>query len=385
LAEVAQAGSARAPESRTDYDAFLSYTDLDAGTGRAILKGLHQIGRRVGQLRALRVFCDGTDRAVNPDLRAKSIEALDGSRFLIVLLSPQSAASPRVDNELRHWLAGRGREGLMLVLAGGQLAWDAERGRFDPERSTAAPAALTEPGSLPMEPLFLDVTGDAPWELSSLVFRDKLTSLAAPIHGKPKDELTGDDLREQRRYRRLRRAAVTALAVLTAFALVAASIAYVQRGKAIRQARDSLAAELETKAAEMFSRSVTDSDIHALANTLAAQRLRSNPAASASAFYTAATALNTTRAILPSPAPLRTVAISRDGHLLAAAGRDAVHLWSLTDPAHPAPVGQPLRGHIDIPTTVGVQSGWAHSGLRQLRQDDPIVGCVRSGTPDAVG
>jgi hypothetical protein len=34
-----------------------------------------------------------------------------------------------------------------------------------------------------------------------LAFRNKVTALAAPIHGKPKDELASDDLREQRRFR----------------------------------------------------------------------------------------------------------------------------------------------------------------------------------------
>jgi hypothetical protein len=60
-------------------------------------------------------------------------------------------------------------------------------------------------------------------------FRDKLTSLAAPIHGKPKDQLTGDDVREQRRFRRLRRAAIAGLIVLTVIAVAAAVITVAKR------------------------------------------------------------------------------------------------------------------------------------------------------------
>ena len=81
------------------------------------------------------------------------------------------------------------------------------------------------------EPLYIDVSGDAPWDVRDRTFRDKLTSLAAPIHGKPKDQLTGDDVREQRRFRRLRRAAIAGLAVLTVVAVVAAVIAFAQRRK----------------------------------------------------------------------------------------------------------------------------------------------------------
>ena len=357
MAEVLQAGASPSsgPQRRIEYDAFLSYAHRDREVTSAIQQGLHQIGRRLGHLRALRVFRDDTNLTADPDLWAKITEALDGSRFVIVVLSPQSAASHWVNEEVKYWRAHRGHEGLMLVLAEGQLRWDAKDARFDPEQSDAAPPALTEPGSLPFDPLFIDVSGDAPWELGSLVFRDKVTALAAPVHGKPKDALTGDDLREQRRFRRLRRAAVAGLVALTVVATLAAVIAVVQRGEAIRQrqeaireARDALAAQFDTEAAAVFAGITADSDSRALAYTLAAQRLRSDPTVSRSAFYTATAALNTTRVSVPTPAPVWSVALSPDGHTLASGSDDhIIRLWNLTDPVHPAPLGQPLLGHTD--------------------------------------
>ncbi|MBV8350492.1 MAG: toll/interleukin-1 receptor domain-containing protein, partial [Mycolicibacterium sp.] len=236
MAEVLQARKSPAPgpERPMEYDAFLSYAHRDKDVTSAIQKGLHQIGRRVGQLRALRVFRDDTNLTANPDLWAKITEALDGSRFMIVVLSPQSAASHWVNEEVNYWLKHRGHKGLMLVLAEGHLQWNAKDARFDPEHSSAAPPVLTQPGSLPAEPLYIDVSGDAPWELRSLAFRDKVTSLAAPIHGKPKDGLTSDDLREQRRFRRLRGAAIAGLAVLTVIAVVAALVAVAKQREAVR-------------------------------------------------------------------------------------------------------------------------------------------------------
>src|ERR1700758_3761805 len=97
-----------------DYDAFLSYAHRDQQVATAIQKGLHQIGRRMGQLRALRVFRDATNLEANPDLWAKITDALDSSRYLIVVLSPQAAVSHWVNKEISYWLEHRGREHLML-------------------------------------------------------------------------------------------------------------------------------------------------------------------------------------------------------------------------------------------------------------------------------
>ena len=119
--------------------------------------------------------------------------------------------------------------------------------------SNAAPPVLTEPGSLPAEPLFIDVSADAPWDYRAPVFREKVTALAAPIHGKPKDQLASDDLREQRRFRRLRAAAIAGLAVLTVVAVVAAIVAVAQRQEAIRQRNPAIAQRLDAEAQSMLA------------------------------------------------------------------------------------------------------------------------------------
>ena len=81
-----------------------------------IQKGLHRIGRRLGQLRALRVFRDDTDLTASPDLWSRIVDALDRSRFFIVTLSPQAAQSHWVTQEIAYWLQHRGFDQLMLVL-----------------------------------------------------------------------------------------------------------------------------------------------------------------------------------------------------------------------------------------------------------------------------
>ena len=148
--------------------------------------GLHRIGKRLGQLRALRVFRDSTDLSASPNLWGKVTDALDRSRYMIVVLSPNAVASKWVNKEVGYWLSKRGRSGCCSWWPAARSPGMKPRQRFDPDRSDAALPVLTQPGVLKTEPLYVDVTGDAPWDPAAPLFREKVTDLAAPIHGKPK-------------------------------------------------------------------------------------------------------------------------------------------------------------------------------------------------------
>ena len=231
----------------------------------------------MGQLNALRVFRDSTDLAANPDLWGKVTDAMDRSRYLIVVLSPRAAASEWVDKEVAHWLERRGPAQLLIVLAEGQLHWDEAAQRFDPDRSDAALPVLTKPGVLAGEPLHVDISADAPWDPNAPTFRDKVTDLAAPIHGKSKYELASDDVREQRRFRRLRRAAIIGLVMLTVIAAVAAWIAIVKQQEANRQRNDAIARGLASEAQSMLDGARAGGDIRALQQLLVGRRLAQTP------------------------------------------------------------------------------------------------------------
>lgn len=153
--EVAEAGASlsRTNDGRLTYDAFLSYSHADSAAAAAVHKSLHRIGRRFGQLHALRVFRDSTDLAASPDLWGKVTEAMDRSRYLIVILSPSAAASGWVNKEVSYWLEQRGTAQLLIVLAQGGLTWDEALHAFDTKHSDAAPPVLAHPGVLEAEPL----------------------------------------------------------------------------------------------------------------------------------------------------------------------------------------------------------------------------------------
>ena len=335
--------SASGPDKPMDYDAFLSYTHRDRPVVTGIQKGLHHIGRRLGQLRALRVFRDDTDLTASPDLWGRITDALDRSRFLIVTLSPQAAASQWVNKEIGYWLEHRGRDQLVLVLAAGHLHWDEGSERFDPQVSDAAPPVLTEPGVLPVEPLFIDVSDDAPWDYRAATFREKLTSLAAPIHGKPKDQLASDDLREQRRFRRLRAAAVAGLVVLTVAAIIAAFIAVVQRHEAIRQRNQAIALKLTSQGQAILAGLEGGGHAQAFQQILAAHLIA--PTADPGALFTGLVTLRETLKIVQTPHAVLAVAFSPDGHRIVSGSDDhTLRLWN-ADTGQP--IGKPLTGHTD--------------------------------------
>jgi WD40 repeat protein len=343
-------GAASGQEQPLDYDAFLSYCHDDRPVATGIQKGLHQIGRRIGQLRALRVFRDDTDLAVSPDLWGRITDALDRSRFVVVTLSPKAAKSHWVNEEISYWLQRRTHERMLLVLADGQLHWDRSAQAFAPTTSDAAPPALTVPGSLPTEPFFIDVSVDDPWDPRSSPLRDKLTASAAPIHGKPKDQLASDDKREQQRFRRLRAAAIVGLSLLTVVASVASVIAFVQRREAIEQRQEAIqernaaiALQLTSQGQYMVSGIQAGGDLRGIKEVLAAEAI-SSTTDTLGGLLADVVAEPRTLKIVETPDPVQTVALSPDGSRLVSSGaaNGELRLWD----AHSGqPVGQPLTGH----------------------------------------
>src|SRR5664279_6310790 len=85
------------PPAAMSYDAFLSYTHSDRPVATGIQQALHRIGRRVGQLRALRVFRDDTNLEASPDLWGKITAAMSQARSMVVVLSPNAARSTWVN------------------------------------------------------------------------------------------------------------------------------------------------------------------------------------------------------------------------------------------------------------------------------------------------
>jgi WD40 repeat protein len=208
------------------FNGFISYSHAaDGRLAPAVQHGLHRLAKPWNRRRALWIFRDQTGLSVTPTLWSSIQEALDGSDWFVLLASPEAAQSPWVNREIEHWIATKPANRILPVVTDGEWRWDPYRGDLSAD-STAVPDALR--GVFAEEPLFLDLRwtrDDQSLSLKDTRFRDAIAQLAAPMHGLSKDELEGEDVRQHRQSRLLRRGAVAALALLTAVASLSGVVA----------------------------------------------------------------------------------------------------------------------------------------------------------------
>jgi len=187
------------------YDAFISYSHAAAGFAPLLHRALQRYAKPWWKRRAVRVFRDQTNLTLAPDLFGAIRETLDDSRHLILLASPEAAHSVWVDREVGHWLAAQGPERVLILLLDGEIAWSEAAADFDPDRTTALPPALH--GAFAAEPLWLDLrwTGGGPVSRRDPRLLDAVARLSAVLRGVSLDEIAGEDLRQHKRTRRVRR------------------------------------------------------------------------------------------------------------------------------------------------------------------------------------
>jgi len=217
------------------YKAFISYSHAaDGQLAPALQNGLQQFAKPWYRLRALDIFRDGTSLAVNPALWPSIENALRDSEYLLLMASPESAASLWVGREVEWWLTHRDPDHLLIILTDGELAWDEDAPGFDRTRSNVVPQILH--GAYAQEPLWLDLRWaktQAQLSLDNPSFRDAVGDLASTLHGRPKDELLGEDVRQHHRRQRLARSAIAGLVMLTIASGIGAWVAYQQRERAL--------------------------------------------------------------------------------------------------------------------------------------------------------
>lgn len=269
-----------------------------------------------------RIFRDQTNLAAASDLSAEIENALAGSASFVLLASTQAAASPWVNREVRTWCANKSSDRVFIALTSGAIAWDDVHGDFDRSRTNAIPPALTR--VFDAEPLWVDFTGMAADESLSRDprFVDGAATLAAAIRGTDKDAIVGEDFRQRRRTKQLVVGTIGLLTLLTVFAGLAATYAFIQRNHADKRARLATSRQL---AAEALVALDTDPE-QSLA--LAARAATTAPTTEAENALREALRNSSLRSIIDARRPVLDVAPDPNGRLVAAAlGNGGIHTW----------------------------------------------------------
>ena len=319
----ASAVSAARPGDRTggeyDYDAFISYSHRgDHELAVALQAALQRFAKRWYQRRALRVFRDETVLTANPALWDSIEQALSASRWFIVLVSAAAAQSEWVNLEIEWWLANRSPRRLLIVATSPGIAWNARLGDW----AVDAPVPHALRGVLAQEPRLANLVGVPRSGGRLKLSDDAVADIAAPIHGKPKDELVGDHIREYRRTRRLARGAVLGLSVLTAAAVAASVIATSQHSNARSQGRIAMARQL---AALSGSNLTTHFDLAQLLAVAAYETNRNDQ--TQAALFQAVTASPHLVRYLHAGDPIETLGTSADGNVVAAGTNTGRLVW----------------------------------------------------------
>jgi WD40 repeat protein len=315
------------------YKAFMSYSHAaDDRLAPALQSALHRFGKPWYRLRIFSVFRDKASLSANPALWPAIEAALSQSEYFILLASPAAAQSPWVEREVRWWLDSRSTKQLLLVQTDGEIAWDQATGDFDWTRSTCVPPALR--GTFESEPLYVDVRwvrGEDHLSLRHSRFRAAVLDIAATLHGKPKHDLDGEDVREYRHARRLAVSATVALAVLGIAAGVAAYVAYSQRQiaeqRAVEAERQSRLSRSRELAAAAVAELPADTDRGLLLAIEAARVMRT--AEADEAIRTALLQSASSRSLMRGHEDaIRDAAFSSDGTRVLTAGMDGkAILW----------------------------------------------------------
>lgn len=231
-----------------EYDAFISYSRaLDGTLAPALRRGVQRFAKPWHRLRTSRVFLDDV---------SLSEDALGRSRWLVLMASPEAAASERVNRELEWWLEHRSAQQILVVLTSG-------------EYSRSVPAFARK--ALGEDPRWVDLRWLRSAEHvddSNPRLRSCVADIASVVRGVSKDDLVGEHVRQHRRSLRLARGAVAAL---VAGVLVAGLVAVGQRDSAVAQARTATARGLASAAVANLRTDL------ALSQVLAAEAYRVEP------------------------------------------------------------------------------------------------------------
>lgn len=356
-----------------DYDAFISYRrKADREAAVTIQAGLQKFGTVGFRDKKTRVFRDDTDLLAGRPLPASIVNALSGSRWLILLASPESAHSPSVTTELNYWFGMNRQQETLIILTAGHLDWE---GSTVTDASTALSRQFAH--SFPDTPLFLDAT----WMRQAgndialdPRFDELLSTLIAPIRGISPREANLANRASRRRRTRTIAAIIALLCMLTIVAVVMGGLQYKERVRAVHNLHKSISTSLVAQ-----SKTIGDRDPD-LARQLLAVASRYDDTDMVRAAILESTQFPD---VVPVGGLPRDVSISDDGSILAVASDAGTTVFNLDSGAK---VGQ-IRGVAGYTGAIAISpdgrtiaTGGRNGDVQLIRLNDDRQSIAGSGT-----
>jgi WD40 repeat protein len=336
------------------YKAFVSYShESDAQLAMALQSSLSRFAKPWYRLRTMRIFQDKSSLSANPSLWDSIEQALGQAEYFLLLASPASAKSPWVHKEVEWWLQNRSVEQLIVGLTDGVILWNEQAGDFDWKTTTALPSSLK--GVFPAEPLYADfraAKAGGKYADSDPAYRGALLDVAAPLMGRSKDDLDGDDIRLHRKAVRTAWAAAVFIAVL---AIATAAGMYVAHQRQKTAASRALASEAASHLDDRSLAMLLSIESRRIADTVESRR----------ALLTTIQRLPNVEAFLWGHTDAVTRAVfSPDGQTILSAGwDDRIIVWNAV--TH-QPIGQAVAGPRNLVSVAfapdGSRFGSASSG-----------------------
>ena len=378
------AGRAIGRTAPVAYDAFISYSHAkDKPIATALQSVVQKLGKPWYRRRALRVFRDDTSLSATPHLWPSIEQALGKSRFLILLASPEAAASRWVGQEIVYWLDHHSADTVLIALTEGELDWDETTGDFRWSNTTPLPTILEN--RFATEPRWVDLrpyrNGSAP---KGTEFMGLGADFASAIRGIPKEDLLSEEVRQQRRARTLAGVAAALLVALLAVAFWQSQEARLQRNEAQLQ-RDKARAELLAMQARRADAGATLSDDIERAGALA---LESIEIARNSNWPPEADAIEVARGTV-ARLPLRrlyqgssvlSLAMLPDGRLASGGEDGKIKIWPTEGTDEPVVLVHTARRFVGVSSLAVLPDGQLASGCL----DGKIKLWPKEGTGDPV-
>ena len=249
---------------RLMYDGFVSYSHAADGLLAPRLQaGLQRFAKPWWQRRALRMFRDESSLSANPHLWSSITEALDDSEWFVLLLSPDAAVSPWVNQEIEYWKAHKDSSRILPVLTDGSFDWDGD------VVGDAVPDQLR--GVFVEEPRWVDLRfakDEEQLDLKDPRFADAVADIASALRGVPKDELASEEVKQHRRTVRTAWGAAALVGVLALAAVVfgiqSANNARLAEAEAVRANEAADRAEQNAEEAQQQREIAKDNEERAL-------------------------------------------------------------------------------------------------------------------------